>query len=85
MMTNKILAEVIVPGAGKKFDVFIPVESRFSEVTKLVSIALSELTEGKYYATAESVLCDADTGAIYNINLTVGELNLKNGSRLMLI
>ncbi len=84
-MTNKILVEVLVPAAGKKFDTFIPVTSYISEVTTLISAALNDLTEGRYKATNASVLCDADTGAIFNINLTVGQLELKNGARLMLI
>lgn len=85
MMNNKVLVEISVPAAGDKFDVFIPLESKMSEVLKLVSNALSDLSNGKYRATDESVLCDAKTGIIFNINMEVAELGIKNGSRLMLI
>ena len=84
-MNNKVLVEISVPASGDKFDVFIPLESKMSEVLKLVSGALSDLSNGKYHATDEAVLCDADTGIIFNVNMEVAELGIKNGSRLMLI
>ena len=85
MINNKALVEISVPASGMKFDVYIPVESRMSEVLKLVSGAISDLTEGKYKATDDAVLCDAKTGIIYNINMEIAELGIKNGSHLMLI
>lgn len=84
-MNNKALVEIFVPAAAQKFDVYIPLESKMSDVIKLVSNALSDLSDGKYKATADSILCDADTGIIFNINVEVAELGIKTGSRLMLI
>lgn len=84
-MNNKALVEIIVPAADEKFDVYIPLESRMSDVLQLVSGALSELTDGKFKATRDTILCDAGTGTIFNINMEVAELGIRNGSRLMLI
>lgn len=84
-MNNKALVEISVPAANRKFDVFIPMESKMSEVVKMVATALSDLSDGKYKATNEAILCDADTGIIFNINMEIAELGIKNGSRLMLI
>ena len=84
-MNNKALVEIAVPATAQKFDVYIPLESKMSEVIKMVSGALSDLSDGKYKATDDAVLCDADTGIIFNINIEVAELGIKNGSRLMLI
>ena len=36
-------------------------------------------------AADDAVLCDAQTGIIFNINIEVAELGIKNGSQLMLI
>ena len=85
MLSNKALVEISVPAAAKKFDVFIPLSSKMSEVIQLVSSALSDLSDGNYKATEEAILCDADTGIIFNINMEVAELGIKTGSRLMLI
>ena len=84
-MNNKALVEIFVPATREKYDVYIPLESRMSEVIKMVSGALSDLSGGKFRANHETVLCDADTGIIYNVNMEVAELGIKTGSRLMLI
>ena len=85
MMSNKALVEISVPAAGEKFDVFIPLDSKMGEVLKLVSAVLSDLSDGKYKASNEAVLCDAKTGTIFNVNMEVAELGIQNGSQLMLI
>lgn len=82
---NKILVEIFLPAANKSFDVYIPLDSQMSEVLVLVSAMLSELSEGKYNAMNSAVLCDAVSGIIFNINMTIAELGIKNGSKLMLI
>lgn len=84
-MNNKALVEISVPAAGQKYDVYIPLESKMSQVVKMVAAALSDLSDGKYKATDEAILCDAETGIIFNVNIEVAELGIKNGSRLMLI
>ena len=85
MIDSKALVEIIVPAADVKFDVYIPLESRMEEVLRLVSAALSDLTNGKYKATDDTVLCDAESGIIFNVNMAVAELGIRNGSRMMLI
>ena len=84
-MNKKALVEISVPAAGQRFEVYIPLESRMSEVVAMVAGALSDLSGGSYKATESAVLCDAQTGAIFNVNMEVAELGIKNGSRLMLI
>ena len=82
---NKALVEVVLPAADKKFDVYIPLESRMSEIRLLVSSLISELSDGKFKGSDSSVLCDAESGIIFNINMIAAELGIKNGSKLMLI
>lgn len=84
-MNNKALVEIFVPAAGQKYDVYIPLESKMSDVVKMVAAALSELSGGKYQATDEAILCDAETGAVFDVNIEVAELGIQNGSHLMLI
>ena len=84
-MNNKALVEIFVPAAGERYDVYIPLDVRMSEVLQLVSKALSDLSGGRYQAARDAVLCDADSGIIYNINMEVAELGIRNGSRLLLI
>lgn len=84
-MNNKALVEISVPAAGQKYDVYIPLECKMCDVVKMVAGALSDLSDGKYKATDEAILCDAETGIIFNVNMEVDELGIKTGSHLMLI
>ena len=82
---NKVLVEIALPAAGMSFDVYIPLESRMSEVRTLVTGVLSELSDGKFKGSESTLICDAGSGIIFNINMTVAGLGIRNGSKLMLI
>ena len=82
---DKVLVEIFVPVAGQSYDVFIPQSVKMSEIILLVSKSIADLSAGKFKPDASTILCDADSGNIFNINLSVYELEIKNGSRLMLI
>jgi len=82
---SKVLVEVVVPAADTKFDIYVPLDVRMSEVKSLITGIVSDLTEGKFVGDENSVLCDFETGIIFNINMIVFDLGIKNGSKLMLI
>ena len=76
-MNEKLLVE--------SFDVFLPLAGRMSDVLQMVAGAIGELTAGKYIPSSDAILCNAETGDIYNVNMAVAELGIRNGDRLMLI
>jgi hypothetical protein len=82
---SKVLVEVVVPAADTKFDIYVPLDVRMGEVKSLITGIVSDLTEGKFIGDENSVLCDFETGIIFNINMIVFDLGIKNGSKLMLI
>lgn len=82
---NKILTEVFVPSVGETFEMYLPRDSRMSEVLGLIQQAVRELTGGAFLPDKEVIICERTTGMVYNINLTVEQLGLKNGSRLMIV
>lgn len=82
---DKVLVEIRVPAAGQSYDLFIPLGCKMGEVVKMAAMALSDLSEGRYQAGSDAILCDAETGVIYNINMEVAELGIRNGSKLLLI
>lgn len=82
---HKILVEIFNPASGNTYDVFIPLKSQVYEVVFLLSTTISELSLGHYKATEQTVLCDRITGNVFDINGTIEELGLKNGSKLMLL
>ena len=81
---NKLLIEVYVPSISKLYDVLIPCGVKVRELTILIAGAVEKLSDG-LFASNDAVLCDGNSGAILNINLSAEDMKLQNGSRLMLI
>ena len=93
-MNHKALVEIFVPAAGQTYDVYLPLESKMSEVIPLVAAALNDLSGGKFEAGGDAILCNAQTGAVSvetgtvcmtDVNKELAVLGIHNGSRLMLI
>ncbi|MBQ6264638.1 MAG: methyltransferase [Clostridia bacterium] len=82
---EKILVEVYVPSLMKSFDIFIPSVSQIGTVLELVKKAVNEITDGMFVPMDNTVLCNFENGKILDINKSVSELEICNGSRLMLI
>ncbi len=84
-MNNKILVEVIVPLLEERYEMFIPINKRISVIIKLIEKALKEMTNGYYPNKENSVIIDAETGNVFDINITVKESKMINGSKIILI
>lgn len=82
---NKVLVEIYVPAVQETFDVFIPDKVPFHQMLEGITQVVANLTEDKYLAAPDAVLCDGKTGAVYDINMNARELLLHNGSQLMLL
>ena len=85
-MNNKILIEFIVPLLEENFEIYIPVNKRISTVIKLIEKSLNEITNGYYPTQKEnSVIIDEESGSVFDVNLTVKESKMINGSKIILI
>lgn len=84
-MEDKVLVELLSAGSGEVYDVYIPLNAYLYEVVPMLSSVVSDLSSGSFKTDEAAVLCNTDTGDIYNINKVVDELGIKNGSRLMII
>lgn len=82
---SKILIELYLPAIHRVFDVYIPVASKLYEVEALIAGVLTELSDGQFVPSGDTVLCDRLSGQTLDINSSALELQLLNGSRLMLI
>lgn len=82
---DKVLVNVYVPVLNTSYDIFIPQESLLNDVLELVKKAIMELSDGLFFSATNTELCKKDNGEILDINLSVYELGIRNGSKLMLI
>lgn len=84
-MNNKILVEIEIPSIEKKYDVFIPINKKIGTIKKLLEQALVELSDKAYEPVEDANFYSKEDGEMYNVNYTVRDTNLKNGSRIILI
>ena len=84
-MKNKINISLVVPSLGDTYNMFIPVNKSVGEIIKLLNQAINELTDGEFPIKNDLSLIDLLTGTIYNIEYSVKDNKIKNGSRLALI
>ncbi|MGN0179455.1 MAG: methyltransferase [Monoglobaceae bacterium] len=82
---DKVLVNIYVPIINTSYDMFIPLTLRMYEALDMVKKAVTEMSDGRFIANANNVICSRNDGTVLNINLSVFELGIKNGSRLMLI
>ena len=81
---SKLLVEVYVPAISKAYDVLIPCSGKIYDLLPLISSVVTKLSDG-HFVSQSPVLCNGDTGNIYNNNMTIEDMRLKNGSRVMLV
>lgn len=84
-MTNKILVEIYLPAANSTHDVFIPLKMKLHEIVPLLSGLMTEISEGYFIAGPDITICDFASGKTLDVNKTAEDLQLKNGSKLMII
>lgn len=82
---SKLMVELYLPAAGRSYDVRIPAGSRIGEIIPLLEVCMAELADGYFVPDVDSVLCEQETGTVLDVNLTVRESGILNGTKLMLI
>ena len=82
---DKLLVEVRVPAADSKFDALIPPLCKGGEVLKIVKEIFTTMFEGKFREVDDSILCNYSTGKIVDINQSMIEQGIKNGTIFILI
>ena len=85
MDKNKILIEIEIPLIEKKYDIFIPINKKIGTMKSLIDTALIDITDQAYTQKKDSNFYSKETGEIYDVNKTIRDTDLKNGSRIVLI
>lgn len=85
MNKNKILICLYIPLIEKSYDLFIPINKKIGTVKRLIEEGLVELTDNSYIIKENTNFYSKYTGDIYDVNLTVRDTDLKNGSKVILI
>ncbi len=82
---NKVLVKLNVPLLEKEYDIWLPLNKKISNVIVLLVKAVNEFCGGYYTPKEMPLLYDKITGYAYNVNLTIKDANIKNGTEIILI
>ena len=82
---NKVLVKIYVPMLEQQFDVKIPLDKELYKVIYLLIKAIYEISDSYYVPMELPQLYEKWTAHKYNMNLTVKENYIRNGSELILI
>ena len=69
----------------KTYDLYIPINKKIGTVKGLIEESLVELTDKAYEIREDTNFFSKETGEIYNVNSTVVDTDLENGSRIILM
>ncbi|MBR6690246.1 MAG: hypothetical protein IKL65_02830 [Bacilli bacterium] len=83
-MKNKILINLIVPELMEEYELYIPVNERISKIKELIVNSLKDLSDNKFNPTRKYNLFDPDTGEIYDNEMIIRDLNIKNSKAIIL-
>lgn len=81
MLDNKVLVNLYVLSLDKKFEIFIPINEKVGNISKLLS---STLLDSIDFSKIHSII-NIQTGEYYNNNDLVRDVNIVNGTNLVLI
>ncbi len=82
---SELFVQIYLPSFNKTFDLKVSSELKVYELKNMVYTLLKSEVNTEILKKSKPVLCDKESGAIFNINLSLQELHLRNGSQLMLI
>lgn len=82
---NKVFIIVEVPLIEERYEVYIPIGKKIHKVSSILSKAVSELSGGHYPIKNDAMIYSKLTGKPYNINMTVKDSDIRNGSEIILI
>ena len=82
---NKVLVKLYVPLLEAQYDVWLPSNREIYNIIKLLAKIVNEFNEGYYEPNKMPTLYDKLTSKEYDVNLTVKESNIRNGTELILI
>jgi len=81
----KILIDVFVPATGKVYNMWIPQETTVNYILEQIKKVVAKMHEDAFIPDENTVICLQNDGKILNVNMSIAESGIGNGSRLMLV
>lgn len=81
---NKVFVILYIPMIGEKYEIFLPISKKIGAIRKLLTKAINEISDGEF-PLKDSLLYDKKDGKRYDLNITLKESNIRNGSEIILL
>lgn len=81
---NKILVQIYIPTLSEEYDIFLPINKKIVNIVYLIQRALVDINP-EYKINENIKLYDRMTGDLIDVNSTIKDSNIRNGSKLMLV
>ena len=82
---NKILVSIYVPALEENYDFWIPINKKIYKIILLLIKIINESSGDYYRPTTMALLYDKLTAKPYDINMTVKDNQIGNGTEMILI
>lgn len=82
---NKILVTIYVPALEENYDFWIPINKKIYKIILLLIKIINESSGDYYRPTTMPLLYDKLTAKPYDINMTVKDNQIGNGTEMILI
>ena len=82
---DKVLVMLYVPALEKAYDIWLPAHKKISTIIKLLVKAVNEMNDYSYTTDKMPFLYNKTTAKKYDLNLTVKETDIRNGTEVVLI
>lgn len=82
---NKISVTLTIPLLDLEYDLLIPINKKVSCMINLVEKGLNEITDNAFPINHRHVIYNLDSGNSLDLNKTIREENLQNGTKLMIV
>lgn len=84
-MKNKVLVELYVPTIDEIYNLYLPVNRKIGNIIALLNKSLMEVTNGEFVGNEYTMLYNRNTGEMYDVNVSLRETNIRNGSSIVLL
>ncbi len=81
MLDNKVLVNLYILSLGKNYEVFVPVNEKIGNISKLLNITMFDSINSE----KNNVIVNVETGVPYKNNTLVIDSDIRNGTKLVLI
>lgn len=82
---NKIVIKLYVPWLEQEYDVKVPIYLTVGEAVSLFSKSISTLSDGKFCASGNEILCVKERNILLDYHHQLCEYGIQNGDQLVLI